>query len=88
MPANVPGQLLVDMFISAREEGMMKVQREVTDQYRDEHNLLNSDAIEVERQNLQREALEQAPQAKNRRRPRAPSSPPSSSRVQHPPVRP
>lgn len=82
MPADLPTRLLVDMFISKREEGLMGIERELTEKWRDEHGFLNSDVYEERRQILEQEQ----PQA-SKRRPRAPSSPPSSSAVQHPSIR-
>lgn len=83
----VPSQMIVDMFISSKEEGMMKISREVTDEFRDYYDLPGSEAVAEKDRELEAQRATQALDGKGKRRPRAPSSPTNSSRVQHPPVR-
>ena len=54
----IPGQLLVDMFTSQKEEMLMAVEEERTRRYRSENELPGSDDIEVIKEITKRERAE------------------------------
>lgn len=87
LPVHLPAQLMVDMFISTQEKGLMDIGREFTQGYRNAHGLWDSEAHEVHKQDLEEQPPQEQASVTSKRRPRAPSSPPSSSVVHHPPVR-
>lgn len=87
LPIDLPAQLMVEMFISKQEEGLMDIGREMTEDYRNAHGLWDSEAHETHKQDLEEQPSQAQTSQSSRRRPRAPSSPPSSSIVHHPPVR-
>jgi len=44
-PPTIPGQLLVDMFVSKEEENALKIEEEVTDLYRKDHGIPDTDGL-------------------------------------------
>lgn len=86
-PEDIPLELSIDMFISSREEGRMGVKREDTDRYRDQYGIPDSDIIEERKGQLQTVAHGRDATSQPLVRPRAPSSPTTSSILLHPPNR-
>ena len=54
----IPGQMVVDMFVSSSEEALMKVPLAATKAHREEYRLQNSDGIEEIKEVLKRERAE------------------------------
>jgi hypothetical protein len=54
----IPGQMVVDMFVSSAEEAFMKISPTATLAYREEYGLQNSDGIEEIKEELKRERAE------------------------------
>ena len=44
-PPTIPGQLLVDIFVSKEEEQALKIEEEVIDLYRKEYNIPDTDGL-------------------------------------------
>ena len=51
----IPGQMIVDMFLSREEEEFLKVDAQLTTKDRENHGIPNSDGIEVIKNELKRE---------------------------------
>jgi len=49
---SIPGQLLVDSFITSEEEGLMGIDEILTKNWRDEHQIPDADGIEEMREDL------------------------------------
>ena len=54
----IPGQLLVDSFITSEEEGLMGIDEILTEDWRDENRIQDTDGIEEMREELKRARAE------------------------------
>jgi hypothetical protein len=50
----IPGQLLVDSFITSEEEGLMGIDETLTEDWREENEIPDTDGIEEMREDLKR----------------------------------
>ncbi|EDR07896.1 uncharacterized protein LACBIDRAFT_294490 [Laccaria bicolor S238N-H82] len=51
----IPGQMSIDMFLTREEEEFLKVDAQLTTEAREEHGILNSDGIEIMKEELKRD---------------------------------
>jgi hypothetical protein len=54
----IPSQLLVDSFITSEEEGLMGIDEMLTEDWRDDNQIPNTDGIEEIREDLKRARAE------------------------------
>jgi len=54
----IPGQLLVDSFITLEEEGLMGIDETLTEDWREENQIPDTDGIEEMREDLKRARAE------------------------------